>query len=544
MTRHAAALRLVALVVAVAPAVASAQEFTFLPPGDLIPGSGEGRADDTVYVPGMRFPIESAPAYPNSQVYMNGGYLGPGGGQCDAVNFSYPWRDNYCETRQWDMPLCPSGNGHQGQDIRGATCEKSVHTIVSSVDGEVTSIGTYSLYITAADGTRHDFLHSDNITVSVGDTVTRGQPISRVSNEFGGTPTSVHLHFNLRQNVSGVGNVYVPPYTSLIESYYELVGPPVPPVSGSLDQVDCAGISGWVAATEALEETAEARLYFDGGPGENQAVGHPVLAGDARDDLCEAIGSCDHGFSSGLPLSLLDSADHAVRAFGTRGPVSEQAELENSPKTFNCPLELPEGVRRAVRDAAAESAWHFSSFWDVATVSAGVIDGFPAGDDLPDAPRVVIDEAGALWVVDGSLRRAVADAVVAAAWELDPLFAEPIPAADLEALAEGPALRARPFVLRGPDGVAYLIDDAPGTGSGSGPSGAGGNGAGGSGPAVGAGLVGGVGPGGGTAPGDEAEDGGSEGCGCEVPRSSGTPSAAFVALGVGLLGLVRRRRRS
>ena len=39
-----------------------ADEFEYLPPGNLIPGSGQGRADETVYAPGMRFPIESAPA--------------------------------------------------------------------------------------------------------------------------------------------------------------------------------------------------------------------------------------------------------------------------------------------------------------------------------------------------------------------------------------------------------------------------------------------------------------------------------------------------
>ena len=38
-------------------------QFSYNPPGDLIPGSGSGRADSTVYVPGMRFPFESAPAF-------------------------------------------------------------------------------------------------------------------------------------------------------------------------------------------------------------------------------------------------------------------------------------------------------------------------------------------------------------------------------------------------------------------------------------------------------------------------------------------------
>ena len=170
--------------------LAFAQDFTYHEPGDLVPGSGQGAAEYEVFSPGMRFPIESGPAYANSQVYNPGGYLGPAGGQCDDFNFSYPWRDNYCETRQWDMPLCPAGQGHQGQDIRAATCDKDTHWAVASIDGTITNIGNYSLHVTAADGTRHDFLHMSNVQVSLGQEVKKGDRLGLVSNVFGGTPTS------------------------------------------------------------------------------------------------------------------------------------------------------------------------------------------------------------------------------------------------------------------------------------------------------------------------------------------------------------------
>ncbi|MEL7055481.1 MAG: hypothetical protein AAGL09_04075, partial [Pseudomonadota bacterium] len=65
-------------------------KFEFFAPGDLLPGSGFGRADDTVYAPAMVFPIKSAPTYLNSQVYRPGG--GVGGDQCDVSNYSMPWR--------------------------------------------------------------------------------------------------------------------------------------------------------------------------------------------------------------------------------------------------------------------------------------------------------------------------------------------------------------------------------------------------------------------------------------------------------------------
>src|SRR5690606_35500425 len=136
--------------------------WSYHPPGDLEPGSGTGLEEYTVFSPGMRFPLESGPAFPNSQVYRPGGLYGGGGSQCDGVNYDYPWRDNYCESREWDMPLCPSGAGHQGQDIRAASCEKSVHWTVATQAGQVTNIGSDSVYVTAPDGTRFDYLHGDS----------------------------------------------------------------------------------------------------------------------------------------------------------------------------------------------------------------------------------------------------------------------------------------------------------------------------------------------------------------------------------------------
>lgn len=205
---------------------ALAADFTYNPPGDLVTGSGTGRVDDKVYVPGMQFPIEVAPAYPNSQVWGRGGSQGGGGGQCDTQNYSYPWSDNYCETRSWDVPLCPGGKGHQGQDIRPSTCDKDVHWAVAAEAGEITQIGTYSVYLVTPSGTRHRYLHMEpsSLTVRVGDSVTRGQRLGRVSNAFGGTPTTIHLHYDIYQTVEVVGPGYVPTYMSLVRSYEELIG--------------------------------------------------------------------------------------------------------------------------------------------------------------------------------------------------------------------------------------------------------------------------------------------------------------------------------
>ena len=259
-----------ALLLLLVPATAAAQ-WSYRPAGELVSGSGTGRVDDEVYAPGIRFPIEAAPAYANSQVWGRGGSNGGGGSQCDAVNFSYPWHDNYCETRSWDMPLCPSGMGHQGQDIRAATCQNATHWAVAADDGTITSIGSYSVYLTAPDGTRYDYLHMSDVQVAVGDEVVRGERLGKVSNQFGGSSTTVHLHFNVRKNVDGVGMVFVPPYMSLVRAYEALIGvaqtpdagapPPGPDAARPLDPPD-----GGIQTVGAVEVTGGC------------SVGPPVLA--------------------------------------------------------------------------------------------------------------------------------------------------------------------------------------------------------------------------------------------------------------------------
>lgn len=203
---------------------AAAPVFKFEPHGSLLPGSGRGRVDTHNYLPGMRFPLEAGPAFANSQVWNPGG-AGGRGTQCSASNYAYPWRDNYCETRSWAIPLCPAGEGHQGQDIRPASCVKDTHWAVAAFDGTVTSIGRYSLYLMSSDGrTRVDYLHMSNVAVAMGAKVGRGTRLGRVSNVFQvGASTTIHLHFNIRQNLPALGWTFVPPYAALIDAYQRLL---------------------------------------------------------------------------------------------------------------------------------------------------------------------------------------------------------------------------------------------------------------------------------------------------------------------------------
>jgi len=202
--------------------------FSWMPAGDLVEDSGTGQILQINYAPGMRFPIEAGQAYANSQVYGYGGYLGPAGGQCNAANYAYSWRDNFCETRGYGTPMCPSGHGHQGQDIRPATCSDGVHHALAAADGTITSVGSYSVRLMSDDGVRYTYLHLDkpSLQVAAGDHVTRGQVIGSVSNEFGDTATTIHLHFEIKMAVDtggGIQNTSVPPYLALVDSYQRLL---------------------------------------------------------------------------------------------------------------------------------------------------------------------------------------------------------------------------------------------------------------------------------------------------------------------------------
>ncbi len=494
---------------------AFADDFTYYSPGDLINGSGEGRVDDVIYAPGMRFPIESAPAFANSQVYNPGGYLGPAGSQCDAVNFQYPWRDNYCEIRDWDMPLCPAGKGHQGQDIRAASCDPEVHWAVAAVDGTITSIGSYSVYLTAADGTRYDYLHMGQVQVSVGDTVTRGQRIGKVSNEFGGTSTTVHLHFNLQQYVEGVGTVYVPPYTSLIASYKELVGPPPGTAEGALESVDCQSISGYAWQSATPDNAIDVRLSFDAEAGSLDAAEVTLLANEERPELCDSLGSCAHGFSSRIPLSLEDDSDHAVYAYGLDAEGGGIAALGSSPTTLHCKATLPEGDRRLIGSYAEFLGWGFSAFWDIAPIDEAVVDALPKGAVWPEKPVWLRAIEGTVYLVDGEILRALPKGAEAA-WHIDTSAIVDATAEELDAYTPGKPLGQRPTLVQGSETALYVIDAAPNDES----------------PPP-------INP---WQDGSEASAEADASCGCEVPGApSHTPSLWVVGAGLGLW-LARRRR--
>lgn len=88
------------------PAERSA-DFTYRPSGDIIPNTGyrnkAGHPDVMAYSQ-IRFPLEKAPAFVRSQSYAK---RDKGEGPT-----SYPWRDNFCESRSFEVWQCAGGYGH------------------------------------------------------------------------------------------------------------------------------------------------------------------------------------------------------------------------------------------------------------------------------------------------------------------------------------------------------------------------------------------------------------------------------------------------
>lgn len=212
--------------------------FSYVPPGDLLPASGPGHSDNTVYRPNIAFPLEDA-AFLNSQVYRHGGSQGAingmTGGQCHETNYDYPWQDTFCESRSRNQIMCPDG-GHEGVDIRAASCipqTEATHWAVAVEDGRIIapSSSRYTVRLQTNDGTLYRYMHlkMDALAVGDGEFVTKGQRIGKVSNDFFNSsgervPTTYHLHFEMYQNYAPDEDTdpifdQVSPYMTLVEAY-------------------------------------------------------------------------------------------------------------------------------------------------------------------------------------------------------------------------------------------------------------------------------------------------------------------------------------
>ncbi len=218
------------------PAAAS-PDFTYYPGGDIIARSSVrrrgGRADFAAYSQ-IRFPLEKGPAAIRSQSF--------GGKNAAAGRGVYPWRDNFCEARSFQVGQCAAGFGHQGQDIRPAPCppnsnsESACHprkqAVVAVRDGVLIrspkqQAATLQIN-TGKEHIRFRYMHMNPSVMDAdgvlnGRRVAEGEKIGVVSNYLDfPNGTSYHLHFDI-QVFTRDGWIWVNPYTTLIASYERLI---------------------------------------------------------------------------------------------------------------------------------------------------------------------------------------------------------------------------------------------------------------------------------------------------------------------------------
>jgi murein DD-endopeptidase MepM/ murein hydrolase activator NlpD len=213
-------------------------DFTYRPVGDLITNSGYhrqgGRADATAYSQ-IRFPLEHGPAFVRSQSF----------GKRDKIDLQsggYPWRDNFCEARSFEVGQCPGGFGHQGEDIRPAACpsvgdseercDPKHQPVLAVRDGIVIrspkqQAATLQIN-TSTEHIRFRYMHMDPSTMDAdgllnGRQVEEGEKIGVVSNYLDHpNGTTRHLHFDV-QVFTRDGWLWVSPYVTLISAYERLI---------------------------------------------------------------------------------------------------------------------------------------------------------------------------------------------------------------------------------------------------------------------------------------------------------------------------------
>jgi hypothetical protein len=224
--------------------LAASSDFTYRAPGDIIANSGSrkqgGRADFTAYSQ-IRFPLERTPAFIHSQSFRNRRSVDRPIDELAGSNASYPWRDNFCEARSFNVGQCSSGFGHQGEDIRPAPCpsepdaggcDPKQQTVVAVRDGVlIRSPKQQAAALQVNSRTEHirlRYMHMNPAAMDAdgilnGRHVGEGEKIGVVSNYLDHpNGTSRHLHFDV-QVFTRDGWLWVNPYVTLISAYERLI---------------------------------------------------------------------------------------------------------------------------------------------------------------------------------------------------------------------------------------------------------------------------------------------------------------------------------
>lgn len=360
----------------------------------------------------------------------------------------------------WGSTCCGRTSPHRGVDF-----PQGAGTPIPAVADGVVVVNQWSgclgnvVVLQHGDGMFSGYSHMiAGSPLGIGTAVGRGQQVGQVGNT-GSCSQGAHLHLTMAPAANGVfQGTTVDPYAYIIERLECNLAP-----IGYLDQAGCDDIVGWSQDPSAPDAVIPTHLYFGGPAGDPAAVGIAVDADVTRDDLCMAIGSCQHGFRMPTPLSVQDGQPRPVHAYGIDTQGGTNPELGSSPQVLECPLPQLRGVRRRVADLEVFGAWQFSAFTDLVTLTDAQVEVFALSIDIPAAPTLARADDGSpdVWLLDGEglqRRRHVPDLAAAAAWHLALDTAAVWPAAELLALEEAPPLGERPTLVRGDRDTVWLLD--------------------------------------------------------------------------------------
>ncbi|MCY1064964.1 M23 family metallopeptidase [Nannocystis sp. RBIL2] len=360
----------------------------------------------------------------------------------------------------WGSTCCGRTSPHRGVDF-----PQAAGTPIPAVADGVVALNQWSgclgnvVVVQHADGMFSGYSHMIAASpLGPGTAVTRGQQVGQVGNT-GSCSQGAHLHLTMAPAANGVfQGTTVDPHAYIIERLECNLAP-----IGYLDDAGCDHITGWSQDPTAPDAVIPTHLYFGGPAGDPNAVGVAIDADVSREDLCMAIGSCQHGFRMPTPLSVQDGQPRPVHAYGIDTQGGHNPELGSSPRTLECPLPRLTGVRRRVANPDVLGAWQFSTFADLVTLTDAQVDEFELGLDIPPAPTLARADDGSpeVWLLDGDdpqRRRHVPDLETAHAWRLQLDTASVWPTAELLALPEAPPLRPRPTLVKGTGDTVWLLD--------------------------------------------------------------------------------------
>lgn len=361
----------------------------------------------------------------------------------------------------WGSTCCGRTSPHRGVDF-----PQPAGTPIPAVADGVVRLKAVSgclgnvVVIQHADGMFSGYNHMQSASpLAVGASVSQSDIVGKVG-RTGTCATGPHLHLTMSPSVTGyTSGVTVDPY-KYIEAHKTCNQPP----RGKLDQVDCSAILGWGQDLDEPTAAIDVHLYIGGPAGDPKAYGMAVHANLHRDDLCTALGSCNHAFSAHAPLSFFDGVSRDVYAYAIDSKGGANTAIGNKPLRCDkppIPL-LPGGVvRRLLKSPDVLAAWKLTTI-DLATLSDATLDAIPNGPDLEPAPVLVtVKGEDPVYLHEYSTLRPVAGDAVMGAWKLDPKSTKEI--TPLERLSQLPGAdwTATPFLAKGTSAAVYLVDAPP-----------------------------------------------------------------------------------